>query len=109
MAILTQISLPPWKELYDPVSKDVVSSTTNTLLNKKLYAKLLLALDGTAFQNIVNREHLRANGLLLLQDLVQTYRPKNVPEVIAAKTTLFWGSTKCLSSESSDDYYNCFI
>jgi hypothetical protein len=61
-----------------------------------------------AFQNIVNCEHLRADGLALLQDLVQTYRPQNVPEVIAAKTTLFWGSTKRMSSESIDDYYNRF-
>ena len=76
MAILTQISLPPWKELYDPVRKDIVLSMSNTLINEKLYAKLILALDGSAFQNIVHREHLRANGLLLLQDLVQTYHPK---------------------------------
>jgi len=108
MTILTQISLPPWKELYDPVRKDIVLSTSNTQLNEKLYAKLLLALDGSAFQNIVNREHLRADGLALLQDLVQTYRPQNVPEVITAKTTLFWGSTKRMSSESIDDYYNRF-
>jgi hypothetical protein len=46
MTILTQISLPPWKELYDPVRKDIVLSTSNTQLNEKLYAKLLLALDG---------------------------------------------------------------
>jgi hypothetical protein len=46
--------------------------------------------------------------LSLLQDLVQTYRPQNVPEVIAAKTTLFWGSTKRIPSESIDDYYNRF-
>jgi len=108
LTILTQLSLPPWKELYDPLTKDVVLSTPNTLLNEKLYAKLLLALEGSAFQSIVNRDHLRANGLFLLQDLVQTYRPKNVPEVIAAKTTMFWGSTKRMSSESIDDYYNRF-
>ncbi len=108
LAILTQISLPPWKELYDPTCRDIVSSTSNLSLNEKFYAKLLLALDGPAFQNIVNREHLRADGLLLLQDLVDTYRPKNVPEVIAAKTTLFWGNTKRLPSESIDDYYNRF-
>jgi len=36
------------------------------------------------------------------------YKPKNVPEVIAAKTVEFWGNTKRLSSESVDDYYNRF-
>ncbi len=45
LTILTQISLPPWKELYDPV-RNIVLSTSNTQLNEKLYAKLLLALDG---------------------------------------------------------------
>jgi hypothetical protein len=108
MSILTQLSLPPWKELYDPIRKEIVLSTTNTLLNEKLYAKLRLALDGSAFHNIVNRKHLRANGLLLLQDLVSTYRPKNIPEVIAAKTSIFWGSTKRSNTETVDDYYNRF-
>jgi hypothetical protein len=60
------------------------------------------------FRTLSNREHLHADGLLLLQDLVNTYRPKNVPEVIAAKTSLFWGNTKRLPSESINDYYNRF-
>jgi hypothetical protein len=34
--------------------------------------------------------------------MVQTYQPKNVPEVIAAKTGEFWSKTKI------DDYYNHF-
>jgi len=59
-------------------------------------------------QNIISRTHLRANGVLLLQELVQTYRPKNVPEVIAAKTSQFWGQTKRLPTESIDTYYNRF-
>ncbi len=36
------------------------------------------------------------------------YKPKNVPEVIAAKTVEFWGNTKRLPSESVDNYYNRF-
>ena len=43
-----------------------------------------------------------------MQDLVQTYKPRNVPEIIAAKTVEFWGSTKRLPSESIDSYYNHF-
>jgi len=108
MAIITQISLPPWQDLYDTTSNDVCLTTSNTSLNAKLYAKLLVCLEGSAFQSIVSREHLRANGLLLLQDLVQTYRPKHVPEVIAAKTSLFWGSTKRHQHETVDEYYNRF-
>jgi hypothetical protein len=52
--------------------------------------------------------HLWANGLLLLQDFVQTYKPKHVPEVISAKTSFFWGSTKRQLHETIDDYYNRF-
>jgi len=31
------------------------------------------------------------------------YKPKAVPEVLAAKTAEFWGSTKRLPSESVDE------
>jgi hypothetical protein len=43
---------------------------------------------------------------LLLQDLTQTYKPKNVLEIIAAKTGEFWSNTKRAPSESIDTYYN---
>ena len=36
------------------------------------------------------------------------YKPKNVPEVIAAKTSEFWGNTRRLPSETVDMYYNRF-
>ncbi len=108
MAIVAQISLPPWQDLYDTATQDVRTTTANSSLNAKLYAKLLVCLEGTAFQSIVSREHLRANGLLLLQDLIQTYKPKHVPEVIAAKTSQFWGNTKRQSYETIDDSYNRF-
>ncbi len=80
----------------------------NVSLNRKLYAKLLVCLEGQALQDVVSRSHLCANGLLLLQGLVQSYRPKNVPEVIAAKTGKFWSCTKRLPNESIDMYYNRF-
>ncbi len=89
LAVMAQLSLSPWKELYDPVTHDVIKTTTNSTLNGKLYAKLLLSLEGSVLQNVVSCTHLRANGLLLLQDLVNTYKPKNVPEVIAVKTSIF--------------------
>jgi hypothetical protein len=38
MSIMAQISLPPWRELYDCNTNDVVTSTTNELLNGKLYS-----------------------------------------------------------------------
>jgi hypothetical protein len=66
LAILAQLSLPPWVELYDFNRNDIVETTSNTALNGRLYSKLLLALDGTALKSIVSRKHLHANGLLLL-------------------------------------------
>jgi hypothetical protein len=108
LAVMAQLSLSPWKELYDPVTNNVFKTTTNSTLNGKLYAELLLSLEGSVLQNVVSRTHLRANGLLLLQHLVNTYKPQNVPEVIAAKTSIFWGNTKRLASETVDDSYNRF-
>jgi hypothetical protein len=105
---MAHISLPPWSALYDPIRNDVVQTTSNALLNGKLYSKVLLALDGTAYQNFVTWKHLRADGIKLLQELVQTYKPCNVPEVIAAKTVEFWGNTRRMSHESVDSYYDRF-
>jgi hypothetical protein len=89
LSIVAQISVPPWNEFYDASTNSVVTITVNNALNAKLYAKLLVTLEGQALQDIVSRPHLRANGLLLLQELVQTYKPKNVPEVLAAKAGEF--------------------
>jgi hypothetical protein len=108
MAIIAQICLPPWKEFYDSMTNKLVPTTTNTALNEKLYAKILTCFEGQVLQNMVSRKHLRANGLALLQELVQTYRPKNVPEVIAAKTGEFWSNTKRNPGETVDCYYNRF-
>ncbi len=108
LGIMAHLSLPPWSDIYDSARNDVVSSTSNHLLNGKLYSKVLLSLDGTAYQNFVSRKHLRANGILLLRELVQTYKPKNVPEIIAAKTVEFWGNTKRAPNESIDSYYDRF-
>jgi hypothetical protein len=70
-------------------------------LNGKLYAKLLVSLEGQALQTIVFRKQLRANGILLLQELTQMYRPKNVPEVIAAKTGFFLVSNQTFTIRNS--------
>jgi len=43
-----------------------------------------------------------------LQELTKTFKPLNVPEVIAAKTVEFWGHTKRLPNASIDQYYDCF-
>ena len=96
------------KDVHDSSTNDIVSATSNTALNGKLYAKLLVSLEGQALQSLVARKHLRANGLLLLREMVQTYKPNNVPEVIAARTGEFWSKTKRLPTETIDDYYNRF-
>jgi hypothetical protein len=66
MAIMAQLSLPPWQELYNTSTNDIVNITSNSLLNGKLYSKLLLSLEGQPLQDIITRSHLRANGILLL-------------------------------------------
>jgi hypothetical protein len=108
LSIVAQLSLPPWSEFYDTSTNSVVMVTVHQALNAKLYAKLLVALEGQALQDIDSRSHLCANGLLLLQELVQTYKPKNVPEVLAAKAGEFWSKIKCAPNESVDSYYNHF-
>jgi hypothetical protein len=108
LAIMTQLSVAPWSSLYDPVSNMAVSSTTDASLNSKLYAKLISSLEGQALQNMVARKHVRTNGLLLLRELQHMYKPRNVPEMIAAKTGEFWSNTKRMSHETIDAYYNRF-
>jgi hypothetical protein len=108
LAIMAQLSLPPWNPLYDPIKNDIVDSTSNSSLNGKLYAKLLICLEGQAMKNMISRKHLRANGLLLLQELHHMYKLENVPEVIAAKTAEFWSKWKQSNFETVDSYYNCF-
>jgi hypothetical protein len=107
LGIMENIALPQ-SELYDSRRNDVVITTTNTLLNGKLYSRVILALDGTAYQNFVTHKHLHANGVKLLQELIATYKPKNVPGIIVAKTVEFWGNTKHQATESNDSYYDRF-
>jgi hypothetical protein len=108
LSVMAQLSIAPWQSLYDSSTNSVVTNTVNSALNGKLYAKVIGALEGSALQHMLARKHLRANGILLLQELHQMYKPKCVPEVIASKTVEFWGHTKRLSSESVDEYYNRF-
>jgi hypothetical protein len=70
LAIMAQISLPPWTPLYYPVKNDIVSSTSETSLNGQLYAKLLVCLEGQAMKNMISGKHLRANGILLLRNYI---------------------------------------
>jgi hypothetical protein len=41
LSIMTQISLHPWKDLYDTSSHDIISTITIDTLNGKLYAKVI--------------------------------------------------------------------
>jgi len=108
LGIMTQLALSPWQDLYDPVQQNVVTTTQNSSLNAKLSSKIILALEGTAYKIFVSRKHLRANGILLLEELVQTYKPHKVPEIIVAKTVEFWGQMHCNPTETIDAYYDRF-
>lgn len=48
LVIMAQLSIAPWKDLYDPITNSVVKATTNVTLNGKLYAKVIGALKGSA-------------------------------------------------------------
>jgi hypothetical protein len=37
LAIMAQLSLPPWVEFYDSTKNDVITTTLNSSLNGKLY------------------------------------------------------------------------
>lgn len=54
---MVQISIAPWKDLYDETTNDIVQSTGNTTLNGKFYAKIMAALEGQALQNMVSCKH----------------------------------------------------
>jgi hypothetical protein len=56
---MAQLTLSPWQKLYDSASNDIVQTTTNAILNGKLYAKLLISLEGQALQSIVSRMRLK--------------------------------------------------
>ncbi len=64
LGIMTQMSLPPWQELYDPIKHDVVNTTQNVTLNGKLYSKTTWCelAPGRVKDNMkmVNRETVRA-------------------------------------------------
>jgi hypothetical protein len=54
LAIMAQLSIAPWKDLYDPITNSVVKTTANTNLNGKLYAKVIGALEGSALQHMLS-------------------------------------------------------
>jgi hypothetical protein len=69
LSIMAQLSTHPWCEFYDASTNSPVSTTQNTQLNGRLYAKLISVLEGQALQDMISRPHLRANGILLLHEL----------------------------------------
>ncbi len=60
---LSQVSVPPWNELYDAASNDLVLATSNSSLNARFYSKLLLSLDGEALGSRALHKHLQADSL----------------------------------------------
>lgn len=108
LGIMSHISISPWKDMYDSVSNNVIKTTTDSVLNGNLHAKVIASMEGQAFQHMVARPHLRGNGILLLQELHQMYKSRYAPEVITAKTAEFWGHAKRFPYETVDDYYNRF-
>jgi hypothetical protein len=63
LAIITQLSIAPWIDLFIAATNSVVQSTMNTSLNGTLYAKVISALEGPALQHMIFHSHLQANGV----------------------------------------------
>jgi flagellar biosynthesis/type III secretory pathway chaperone len=68
LAIMAQLSIAQWRELYDPDTNSVVSSTNNDTLNGKLYAKVIGSLDGPALQHMISRQTKECAGGYSCQD-----------------------------------------
>ncbi len=58
LTFLSQVSVPPWCDLYDTATNYLVSSMSNTSLNAKFYSKRLLVLKGEALSIIDLQKHL---------------------------------------------------
>lgn len=52
------LSIPPWSELYDVTKNDIVTTTSNTALNGKLYVKIISVLEGQALQDVISWSHV---------------------------------------------------
>lgn len=59
LSVMAQLSIAPWNTLYDSDTNSVVTTTSNTILNGKLYAKVIGALEGSALQHMLARKHLK--------------------------------------------------
>jgi phospholipase/lecithinase/hemolysin len=57
--IMAQLPIAPWHSLYDSSTNLVVTTTVNSGLNGKLYAKMIGALEGSALQHMLARKHLK--------------------------------------------------
>jgi len=55
---MAQISLPPWQEFYDSTRNDIITTTTNSVLNGKLYAMLIIFTLSPEFESIQNNYHI---------------------------------------------------
>jgi len=54
LAVMAQLSLSPWLDLYDSAKNIIISITSNTMLHGKLYAKILTCLESQVLQNMVS-------------------------------------------------------
>jgi hypothetical protein len=57
-AIMAQLSIAPWTLLYDSTTNSVITVTLNDVLNGKLYAKVIGALEGSVLQHMLAQKHL---------------------------------------------------
>jgi len=73
--VLSVLATPKWSKLYDDATEEPIEETDAPPdLSKKLYMKLVLALDGEAQLVMMSKPHLRGKGLSYLKTLKTTYK-----------------------------------
>ena len=73
--IISILASPQWKELYDPVQDDAISTEPGSDLSSELFTCLKRCLHGEAQDTMLNKKGARSKGILFLQMIKATYNP----------------------------------
>ena len=75
--ILSIIAIPPWQQLYDSATNDVVDeSQAPTVLSQKLYSSLQVCMQGEAQTIMRDKTHLRGKSISYLKTLKSIFKHK---------------------------------
>ena len=75
-SIISILSSPSWKELYDATTDDAVSVEPGTDTSAELYTSIKSCLQGDAQTTMLNKKGVRGKGIKFLQLIKATFDPK---------------------------------